>query len=122
MSKIFLNHSNHASEKWSKEQIEAAEVFGKVTDFPFPNIPPHLSSTEVREIVLKNLPKILNQSPAVVLCQGEFNYTFAMVEELKKNNIPAVAATSERIVLTEIQEDGTTQKISTFRFVRFREY
>lgn len=122
MKKIFLNHSNHPSEKWSAEQISAAEVHGDIKDFPFPNVPPSFSSYEVQELVQKNLREILKISPAAVLCQGEFNYTFAMVLELKKNNIPVMAATSERVVSAVIQEDGTTQRISNFRFVRFREY
>lgn len=122
MEKIFLNHSNHPSEQWTAEQIAAAEVYGDIKDFPFPNVPPSFSSDEVQELVRKNLRTILKMSPVAVLCQGEFNYTFAMVQELKKNNIPVMAATSERVVTSMIQADGTTQRISSFRFVRFREY
>ena len=102
--------------------MSAAKIFGEIVDVPFPNIPPQLDENEVKEIVAENLQEILNFSPAVVLCQGEFNYTFAMVTELKKNNIPVVAATSERIVSTVIEEDGSSKSISTFRFVRFRNY
>ncbi len=60
--------------------------------------------------------------PAVVLCQGELNYTFAMVEQLKSLGVKVVAATSERIVQEEIMPDGSTRQISTFRFIQFREY
>lgn len=120
--KIFLNHTNHPSKNWSNEQISAAKIFGEIHDFPFPNIPPQFDSDEIKKIVSENLQEILKISPAAVLCQGEFNYTFAMVTELKKNNIPAVAATSERFVSTIIEEDGSNKSISTFRFVRFRSY
>lgn len=122
MGKIFLNHTNHPSSKWSVEQISAAKIFGEIIDFPFPNIPPQADEIEIKKIVEENLREILNFSPAVVLCQGEFNYTFAMVTELKKNNIPVAAATSERIVSTVIEEDGSSKSLSTFRFVRFRNY
>lgn len=122
MKKIFLNHSNHPSEQWSAEQISAAEIYGDIKDFPFPNVSPNFSSDEVHELAKKNLREILKISPVAVLCQGEFSYTFAMVLELKKNNIPVMAATSDRIVSAVIQEDGTTQRTSNFRFVRFREY
>ena len=120
--KIFLNHTNHPSEHWNSEQLSAAEVFGEVQDLPFPNIPPQLDKTEVEKIVAENLQVILKIAPAAVLCQGEFNYTFAMVTELKKNKIPVFAATSERTVSTVIAEDGSSKSTSTFRFVRFRNY
>ena len=120
--KIFLNHTNHSSDKWSNEQIVAAKMFGEIVDFPFPNIPPQFDTEEIEKLVTKNLQEILKISPTAVLCQGEFNYTFAMVTELKKNNIPVFAATSERIVSTVTEEDGSSKRISTFRFVRFRSY
>ena len=86
--KVFINHTNHAAEDWSAAQITAAEKFGRVVDFPFPEVPPSFTVEEVRTMVLKNLQEILKLSLAAVLCQGEFNYTVAMVEELKKNKIP----------------------------------
>ena len=122
MAKIFINHTNHPSSKWGIEQISAATILGDIIDFPFPNIPPQADEIEIKKIVEENLREILNFSPAFVLCQGEFNYTFEMVTELKKNNISVVAATSERIVSTVIEEDGSSRSISTFRFVRFRSY
>lgn len=122
MKKFFVNHTNHPSARWSAEQITAAEIYGEISDLPFPAISPDADSDEVRELVKINLEKILALEPAAVLCQGEFNYTFEMVEQLKKIGVPVMAATSERIVREEILEDGSTRQISTFRFVRFREY
>lgn len=122
MKKIFLNHTNHPSDKWSSEQIAAAEIFGEIIDLPFPAIPPEFGKEEVVEKVAENLKKILSLEPAAVLCQGEFNYTFAMVNELKKNKIPVFAATSERMVSSVVQEDGSSRSVSTFRFVKFRDY
>ena len=122
MKKIFLNHTNHPSDKWSSEQIAAAEIFGEIIDLPFPAIPPEFDKEEVAKKVAENLKKILSFEPAAVLCQGEFNYTFAMVSELKKNKIPVFAATSERMVSSVVQEDGSSRSVSTFRFVKFRDY
>ena len=122
MKKIFINHTNHPSEKWSAEQIAAAENFGEIFNFPFPAVNPHATSEEVRKLVADNLKKILEQEPAAVLCQGEFNYTFEMVSQLKNCGVLVMAATTERISFEEIQADGSTRQISTFRFVRFREY
>jgi len=120
--KIFINHTNHKSAQWSAEQIAAAEKFGRIVDISFPEVPPNFDTVQVKEIVLQNLQEILKLSPVAVLCQGEFSYTVAMVEELKKNKIPVMAATSERIVSEIVEADGSTKRVSIFKFVRFREY
>ena len=122
MEKIFINHTNHPSDKWSIEQKLAAEKIGRIIDVPFPDVPPNFDTSEVHELVMKNLREIMKLSPAAVLCQGEFNYTVAMVEELKKNNVAVMAATSERVVSTIQESDGTTKRVSIFNFVRFRSY
>lgn len=122
MKKFLINHTNHPSTRWGQDQLTAANVYGEIIDFPFPAINPSASTTKVVELVQENLEKILKLEPNAVLCQGEFNYSFAMVERLKNLGITALAATSERVVRVEILPDGSTQQISTFRFVRFREY
>ena len=122
MKKIFINHTNHPSERWSVEQVAAAQTYGEIFDMPFPAVDASASCKEVHELVKVHLKKIIALEPSAVLCQGEFNYTFAMVEQLKIFGIKVVAATSERIGNTEILPDGSTRQISTFRFVQFREY
>ncbi|MBQ6004741.1 MAG: CRISPR-associated protein [Selenomonadaceae bacterium] len=119
---MFINHTNHPAARWSAEQISAARVYGEIVDVAFPAVNAAATTQEVRELVQNNLKKILELEPAIVLCQGEFNYTFAMVEELKKLGVKVVAATSERVAVEEILSDGSTRQISTFRFVQFREY
>ena len=122
MKKTFVNHTNHPSERWGDEQLAAAKNFGELVDVPFPAINPAASSEEIRELVQSNAEKILSLEPAAVLCQGEFNYTFAMVERLKNFGVTVVAATSERVSHEEILPNGTTRQVSTFNFVQFREY
>ena len=122
MEKIFINHTNHPSAKWSVEQKNAAEIFGRIVDVPFPDVPPNFSTEEVHAMVLNNLQEILKLSPVAVLCQGEFNYTVAMAEELKNRGIPVMAATRERVVSEITESDGSTKRVSVFNFVRFREY
>ena len=122
VEKIFVNHTNHAAENWSAEQKAAAEKFGQIVNLPFPDVPPNFNAEKVKEMVLKNLQEILKFKPTAVLCQGEFNYTVAMVTELKKNKIEVLAATSERVVEEVLQNDGSTKTISTFKFVNFRSY
>lgn len=122
MEKFFVNHTNHASANWCAEQLAAAESYGKIIDIPFPEVPPEFSTEEVGEIVSDNLQKILELAPAAVLCQGEFSYTVAMVELLKAHNIPVLAATSQRVVSEIANPDGSTRRVSIFKFVRFRNY
>ena len=122
LKKIFVNHTNHPSDKWSPEQIAAAEKFGAVVDFPFPNVDANADEEKISELVEVNGQKILAMNPAAVLCQGEFSYTFAMVNFLQKNNLPVLAASSARVVEEIVTEDGSTQRISLFKFVRFRQY
>ena len=38
MRKIFVNHTNHPSARWSAEQISAAQVYGEILDMPFPAV------------------------------------------------------------------------------------
>ena len=121
-NKIFINHTNHPSANWSEEQILAAKEYGEIVDIEFPPISPSADSDEVFEVVLENLQKILSLSPAAVLCQGEFTYTYQMIEQLKMHNILVMAACSERVVSESLQADGTTKRISVFNFVRFRTY
>ncbi len=122
MKKIFINHTNHPSERWSAEQIAAAQAYGEISDVPFPAVSAEATAAEVRVLVCEYIEKILAAEPSCVLCQGEFNYTFEMVSRLKSAGVTVVAATSERSVRTEILPDGSTRQISTFRFVQFREY
>ena len=122
MKKIFVNHTNHPSERWSAEQISAAQVYGEILDIPFPAVDAEATPAQVAALVEENLEKILALKPAAVLCQGELNYTFVLVERLKSFGVKVVAATSERATVDEILPDGSTRKVSTFRFVQFREY
>ena len=122
MKKIFVNHTNHPSERWSSEQTAASRVYGQIADVPFPAVEAEATAEEVRALALVQAEKIMTLEPAAVLCQGEFNYTFALVERLKTLGVKVVAATSERTVHEEIMPDGSTRQVSTFRFVQFREY
>lgn len=122
MKKVFVNHTNHPSARWSEEQRIAAEKFGTIIDFPFPDIAPQLSEQEVLLIVKENYVKILAMEPVAVLCQGEFCYTIAMTELLKQKGIPVMAACSERCSRESVLPDGSTHKTNEFRFVRFRKY
>ena len=121
-NKIFVNHTNHPSIDWSEPQLAAARSYGDIVDLPFPNVSPDYSTAEVTSLAQKFFVDICDLKPAAVLCQGDFSYTFAMVNLLKAAGIVTLAATSQRIVTEAKTPGGSTQKVSLFEFVRFREY
>lgn len=122
MRKIFINHTNYPTTSWSEEKLKAARVHGEIVEIPSPTIEAEATVAEVREVVQEQLEKILAMNPTIVLCQGEFNYTFAMVERLKNFGVQVVAATSKRVAHKEIFPDGSTRQVAVFRFVQFRGY
>lgn len=63
------------------------------------------------------LEKIRQFHPDAVLCQGEFCLVYQVVKRLKEEQIPVLAACSERLV----NETGGKKEVS-FVFRRFREY
>ena len=121
-NKSFINHTNHPSTQWSKDQKEMAEKYGKIIDFPFQSVGADWNKNKISQFAEINAKKIIEMNPAAVLCQGEYNYTYAMINYLKQNDIVVLAAASERVVDEKVQPDGTTQKMSSFKFVQFRQY
>lgn len=65
---------------------------------------------------------ILALHPAMVLVQGEMTTVFAVVSALQAVGIRCCAACSDRVSEERTLPDGTTEKVSTFKFVQFREY
>lgn len=118
----FINFSNHPSGAWSKAQMGAAEKYGNVVDVPFPNVSPYLSADEVKKLGDECISKIVDQSPAAVMCQGESTLTFYVAKGLQKHNIKVLAACSDRSVTEERDASGKVTRVSVFKFVQFREY
>ena len=125
---MFINISNHPSERWSKEQQEAAQQYGTIKDLQFPNINLSLLSEDINKLVDNFIADVLiltNEVPEdnqlIVMVQGEFIFTFRLVFELKKAGIKVVAARSERKVVEKV-ENGITKTTSEFKFAGFMEY
>lgn len=121
-SPVFVNFSNHPSARWSPEQLAAAEAFGRVIDEPFPAVPADMDEADVARLADEAARRILAKKPAAVLCQGEFTLAFAVVERLKAQGMTVLAASSDRVIETEADENGGTRKVTVFRFTRFRKY
>jgi len=122
MEAVFINHTNHPSAGWSRAQTSAAQKLGKIVDMTFPDISADASEQEVQDLAHKMAQEIAAQSPVAVLCQGEFTYTYALVHELLTQGICVMAACSERVVDETMEADGSTRRLSRFRFTRFRRY
>ena len=118
----FINFTNHASDRWGKAQMEAAEKYGEIVDVPFPNVPATATENDIIRLSREMFEKIMSYNPNAVLCQGEFTLTYRIIQLLKEQGITAVSACSERKSIEEKKEDGTVHKSAVFKFIQFREY
>lgn len=119
--RIFINLSNHPSDKWSEAQLHAARQYGDIEDMPFPQVDPEADDEEISRIADECTRLILDEAvdnDVSVHVMGEMSLTFAIVKRLQDHGIRCVSSTSERI--SEDLPDGT-RKVG-FRFRRFREY
>ena len=117
MEKIFINFSNHPSNRWEEKQKKASEQYGRIEDIPFPMVSAQASKEEVSILARDYYNKIMEYHPAAVMCQGEFTLCFQLVELFKQAGIPVLAACSRRQV---VEMDG--KKIVEFKFSQYREY
>ena len=120
--RIFVNCSNHPSQKWLGIQVKAAEKYGKIIDVPFPVVDCNLSNTQIEELVEQTVAKIMVYCPEAVMCMGEFVVCYKIVQKLKIKGVKVLASCSERKVTEHIEENGMVRKESIFVFRRFREY
>jgi len=115
---MLINLSNHPYDKWPEDQKSAAiELYHNVTDIPFPNIDPWLTTSEVDELTEQYLDLISAYDDVTVHIMGELVFTFLMVDRLREVGIPCIASTTERLVEVE----GETKRV-TFQFCQFRPY
>lgn len=118
---LFVNFTNHPSNKWGASQIEAANKYGTIVDIPFPAIPDEASHEDIQSLAalhLKSIDQIAQGASCTIHIMGEMTFTYAMVNLLKSHGYPCVASTSKRIV--EELPDGS--KNVKFEFCQFREY
>jgi hypothetical protein len=119
---VFINHTHHNSQNWSTVQLQAAHCYGEVIDLSSPDIEADWNEQQVEDLAAQYVGKILALHPAGVLCQGEFTYTYAVVQRLQKAGIPVMAACSKRQVEEITDKEGNTKRMSLFQFIRFRRY
>lgn len=124
---MFINLSNHPSEKWDKKQItQAKNQFGTIVDLTFPIVDPAGNEEYIWQLAtsyFKNIVSIFDQcanepKANAVHIQGEFTFVYRLVTLLKQSGITCLASTSKR----NIVENNAGEKIVKFSFVRFRKY
>lgn len=117
---MFINLTNHPSEKWSEEQLEAARQYGEIVDLSFPIIEPTFTRDDIMSLVRESSEVIMGikDDDTVVHVMGEMTFTYNMVNTLKELGVTCLASTTERNTI--MTPDG--KKISEFKFVQFREY
>lgn len=119
---MLINLSNHSSEKWKKEQLEAAAEFGEIVDWEFPYINPQGDEDYIKDLANKYAADIWAETLVVknvtVHIMGEMTFTFAVVSALHSMGVACIASTTERIV-TELD---LNRKEVQFVFSRFRKY
>lgn len=122
---MFVNVSNHPSSRWSDDQREAALTLGgEIRDVQFPNVPPMATNDDVLDMAFDLVDDLFHEIGAgqgdVVMVQGEFSLTIAVVNRLHAYGIKCVVACSEREVV-ETVANGETTKTAVFKFRQFRE-
>lgn len=116
---MIINLSNHPSQGWSREQTEAASTFGEIVDMQFPNVNPQWDEREIAAKADEICDLICGMDDVrAVHVAGEPTLVFALVSRLLDRGIRCVSSTTERIS----QELPDGKKLSTFRFVRLRDF
>ena len=122
---MLINLSNHPSKLWQPEQYNIAiELYGEIEDIPFPAINPKIDSEEVFTLATEYFQKIkpvLENNPHqknAVHLMGELTFCFSLLKLLQEAKIDVIASTTAR----DVKVDETGNKVSIFKFVRFRSY
>jgi hypothetical protein len=128
---ILMNH------KLSPEQERDARDNLGVTEFVYPpkevldlwaNVPPEANMWDIQVdlVPIYTWFRMVLEANDVILVQGESVSTYKFVDTIRTMftmlNVRCVAATSRRESVEEQLSDGTVQKKSIFKHVRFRAY
>ena len=121
---MFVNFSNHPSDKWDEKQIKAANYYGDIVDIQFPSVPSRAGEDEIGRLAEKYADMVEKSAgkDGAAMVQGEFTLTYAVVNLLKEKGVKVVSACSERDVVEEEDEFGNIVRRAKFDFMRFREY
>lgn len=117
MKHYFVNFTNHPSSGWNEHQRREALKYGKILDLPFPAVDPQGDEMYIRRLSEEYTKQIVEYHPGAVLCQGEFNVVYQVVNRLLEQGITVLSGCSERMV-----EESGNSKTAVYKFSRFRKY
>lgn len=118
---IFINLSNHPSCQWTKEQIDAANLYGDIVDMKFPQVNPDNTTKELSTIadnIVEEICSYRTEANVTAHIMGEMGLTFMIVKRLMVRGIHCVCSTSYRIV----GDKGGGKRLVEFHFNKFRDY
>lgn len=121
---MLINITNHPSNDWGKEQLDASVKFGEIVDIPFPAIAPEMNTSDIFSLATgqaDSLEILLCTKPGqdhAVHVMGEMTFCFAVICILQKKGILCLASTTQRNTIAS--ENG--RKMSEFQFAGFRAY
>ena len=119
---MLINLSNHPSARWSETQTLCAAAYGEVVDMPFPAVDAHATSGDIDALVQQYFDRIMAYNNPAVMLQGEYVFTYRLVNRLKQAGITVLASCSERRVVQSVDAEGNATRVSVFVFAGFREY
>ncbi|MBP7139358.1 MAG: hypothetical protein KBA47_00295 [Caldisericia bacterium] len=85
------------------------------------NVNPHIHENEKLDKI-KSFLKENGKKGDYVLIQGEWGFTYHMVNFSKDIGLIPVYSTTERVYEEEIQPDGSVKNIHFFKHIKFKEY
>jgi hypothetical protein len=123
----FLNISNHPSAGWSASQRDAARALDRLTeivDWPRDElqVDPEASTQTVVQHAESIAQRVIESGVQHAMVAGEPVLAWNIVRLLSDAGVNCYAATTERDVEEEIQEDGSVRKVVRFQFVKWRRY
>ncbi|MBI5514306.1 MAG: CRISPR-associated DxTHG motif protein [Deltaproteobacteria bacterium] len=122
---VFVNLSNHPISTWSEEQLRAARDLGcgepVELEGGMPEVKPQDKTEKVRRQAEDLADRAKAQGAVGAHVAGEPTLSFALVQALRDRGLRCFAATTDRDAEVTAR-GGETEKRSTFRFKRWREY
>ena len=133
-TKVFVNLSNHPSSTWAKEMVEAVYDLGfdKIQDLDggMPPVDPFAETDDVVHRARMIYSQVCSQLMVSVSekqnvfagahVAGEGALTYTLIEILHEMGIPCYVATTQRVSVENVQEDGSVKKESVFKFNKWR--
>lgn len=124
--RTFVNLSNHPIASWPPGQLDAAraEGLGEPCDWPggMPDVAADSDTETVVRLARTLVAEVIASGARAAFVATDYALTYALVSELQRAGVRCFSAATRRESLEHRASDGSVEKTSIFRFVRWREY